>query len=214
MLFGGLLLLLIAGLGVFAVMQKQQIAKTTEDLAREDAKAKVVEELRRQASEATASVAPLTARIQYVNDVMKYNTATIPIIHELTRYTYQKIQYVSIQISQTGDTVTVSGLAPSLTDAGRYLLGMYRTSHLFSQVSISGVPGYGSNSGGGGQSGSVVGSQLGFAFTATLRLKTPIVAPVFTGPAAGGAAGAPGTTAAAPVSPLGPPPGPPRPAGG
>ncbi|MEN6520158.1 MAG: hypothetical protein ABFD46_03275 [Armatimonadota bacterium] len=101
-----------------------------------------------EAASKLASIAPIDAKLQFVTQVDKFDTV-YPVFYEnLAQYTYQKITYSQIAVAQDGK-VTITASAPSLSDAGRYLLNMYRATDLFSSVAISSVPGYPADSSGG-----------------------------------------------------------------
>ncbi|MEN6372042.1 MAG: hypothetical protein ABFD64_08520 [Armatimonadota bacterium] len=105
-----------------------------------------------QADSKIASIAPIDAKLQFVAQVDSFNNVYPKFYENLAQYTYHKVTYSQIAVSTDGK-VTISATAPSLSDAGRYLLNMYRATDLFSNVSISGVPGYPANSSGGSLSG-------------------------------------------------------------
>jgi len=137
-----------------------------------------------QASSELAKVGPISTKVKFIEDVMAYNTKAPALYEELARFTYEKIRYRDISLSDTD--MNIQAYAPSLADAGRYLLNLYRATHIFSQVSMSAVPGYSS---GGGQSGGYEraayapplarpGSR-GFDFTVNCKLAQPLAAPSY-----------------------------------
>lgn len=176
-----------------------------------------------------SQIAPIQAKLSFISNVLEYNKKYPKLYEEIGKWTYEKIAYTSMTCD--GTQVAMSARARSLDDLGRYLLNMYRATDLFTEVTISGVPGYpaGANSTGmpmqQGPSG--YGPQANLAgmpaiqegvsggsvaryidFTVNCKLKTPIAAPTFTpGAAAGGAAGATGAPGAptAPGAPGAPP---------
>ncbi|MEJ5297762.1 MAG: hypothetical protein WHZ52_06975 [Armatimonadota bacterium] len=211
-LFGGLLALVVAGMLAAMFFFITQTNKANEELAQVEPVAQEVERLKSEASNLRNEVGPIQARIKFIEETMDYNVAIIPVLEELAKYTYKKITYGRVALSEDRGTLTIDGWAPSIVDAGRYLMNLYRAKHLFSSVAFSGVPGYrtgaaGQQGGGGDQVSSFLqGTQLGFSFTATCRLVKPLTAPAPPGGAGGGAAagaagGAPG---AAPVPGAGP----------
>jgi hypothetical protein len=137
-------------------------------------------------------IPPIEAKVSFIKGMLDYNDEYPKLYEEVFRYTYGRVLYRSI--SPSSDTLTIQVYARSLGDCGRYLLNMYRATHLFSSVSVSAVPGYPSARGGG------------FDFTVTCRLLKPITAPTY---------GSVGTTStgqqtytggpAAPTSPGAPP---------
>lgn len=97
-------------------------------------------------------IQPITEKLTFMDEVLAHNLKYPKLYEELSKFTYHKVIYSQLSVSQDG-TVTIAAYAPSLMDAGRYLLNMYRATHLFSSVGISAVPGYpadGSGSAGGG----------------------------------------------------------------
>ncbi|MDI6828651.1 MAG: hypothetical protein QME62_09225 [Armatimonadota bacterium] len=136
-----------------------------------------------------AKIPPIQQKLDFIDGLLKYIDAIPNLYEELARYTYARIRYTSIKPSS--DTLSIEAYARSLGDCGRYLLNMYRASHIFSSVTISSVPGY--------PSGAARGNQ-GFTFTVTCKLVNPITPPQYAGVSteaqAGGApvtGGVPGT---------------------
>jgi len=112
-------------------------------------------------------IPPIQQKVDFIKAVLDYNEMYPKLYEELARYTYGRILYKSIQ--PTSDTLTIQAHARTLGDCGRYLLNMYRATHLFSSVTISAVPGYPSD------------RRAGFDFTVTCKLLKPIVAPTYAG---------------------------------
>jgi hypothetical protein len=92
------------------------------------------------ASDLQASADPMIKKAEFFENVAKYNKNFPKLYETIAKFTYKKVIYS--QLSPASNTVTITAYAPSLSDAGRYLLNMYRATHLFSQVAISGVPGF------------------------------------------------------------------------
>jgi hypothetical protein len=126
---------------------------------------------------------------------MFYNGKAPALYEELARFTYEKIRYREIALNETD--MAIQAYAPSLADAGRYLLNLYRATHIFSQVSMSAVPGY--SSAGTGAEGAVgpplassrPGSR-GFDFTISCKLTQPLTPPAYGATEVAGQAGAAG----------------------
>lgn len=179
-----------------------------------------VEGIESQTAKIKQDTDPINRKIQFITQVLDYNQKFPKLYEDIAKWTYEKIAYTSM--SCDGFTVKMSARARSLDDLGRYLLNMYQARELFSQVTISGVPGYPIGSGeggtvvqnlglgswgGGGPQGSLegigaiaAGVQQGpraqyINFEVTCTLRTPIVAPSFGG-AQPGAPGVPGTPGA------------------
>lgn len=229
----GVLVVVVALVGVgyaqlFLVPQVQAeelLATQTEQLEQE------VMGIEKQRDEWNAKIPPVKQKLDFIKGVLDYNLKFPALYQEVAKWTYEKVAYMGMGCS--GTDVTMTARTKGLDDLGRYLLNMYRATDLFTEVTISGVPGYpmasggpgaempGMPSGGGGPQANLsgieaiaAGVQKGpsaryIAFTVNCKLKTPIVAPVFAGaPAAAGTAGAPGATPSAPPMPSGalPPP--------
>mgnify|MGYP001037260008 CR=1 FL=1 len=210
--FSALLAVVIAGMLAAMFFFIVQTNRANEELARVEPVAQEVERLKSEASSLRSEVGPIQARIKFIEETMDYNVAIIPLLEELAKYTYKKITYTRVALSEDRGTLTIDGWAPGIVDAGRYLMNLYRAKHLFSSVAFSGVPGYrtgaaGQQGAGGEQVSSFLqGTQLGFSFTATCRLVKPLTPPAPPGGAGGGAAGgAPGAPGGAPGA--APPPG-------
>lgn len=189
-LFSGLFaLVVVAIVGAFAFLLISQ-GRAEDEIARLEPIAQQTEQFRQEAQQERAKIKPTQDKIQYIESVMEYNTAHVPIMEEIARYTYKNISYSSVVIN--GPAVTIQGAAPSIVDLGRYLLGLYRAQHLFSSISISGPPGYPP----GGDSGQQAVSQAdrpGVTFTVNATLRNPVTAPAAPGAApAGGDANAMG----------------------
>lgn len=211
------------------------------------AKADYAEDLRQEVDDIESKTAgikkdtePINTKLNFIMGVLEYNQKFPKLYEDIAKWTYEKISYTSMVCN--GMDVTMTAQARSLDDLGRFLLNMYQARDLFSQVTISGVPGYPMDSsgssgaqvqdvslgawGGGGPQGNfagigaiATGVQQGpraryIGFSVTCMLRTPIVAPAFSGAAATtGALGAPGmppVPMGQPAPPMGqptPPPG-------
>jgi hypothetical protein len=97
-------------------------------------------QIKQQAADLRAQIGPITTKIQFFEDVKKYNDKYPAIYEKLAKFTYKKVLYT--QLTPSGPTLTIQAYAPSLTDAGRYLLNLYKATHIFQSVAISGVPGF------------------------------------------------------------------------
>lgn len=176
-------------------------------------KAEQVTQLSALVAAEEAKIPPIQQKVSFIEGIMAYNLKWPPILEELAKYTYSRIMYKSVTPSGENQ-LAISAHARSVGDCGRYLLNMYRAQHLFTSVTISGVPGWSSQGaanigmpgmgmpGGFATSGE---SLAGFDFTVTCVLaadKAAIVAPVPPGSAAGAAA--PGASPGGRASPGGP----------
>jgi cell division protein FtsB len=201
--FGVLLGLVLLAMLALTMMYEQKIARTNEQLQQVEVRAQQVEALEKQAADLRAEVKPIQDKIKYIRDVMTYNRKMVGVLQELARYTYRKVSYESVTPGEGGSTLTIVGVAPSIMDSGRYLLGLYRATNLFSGLTFSGVPGYRSGAGDSGQQAggglaALQGALSPVRFTAVCTLREPLVAPTPPGGAApadaGAAAGVPSTS--------------------
>jgi len=94
-----------------------------------------------RASEARAPIANMKAKCDFFDAVAKYNLVYVNLYREIAKFTYARVTYSDLKPSG-GTVITITAHAPSIMDAGRYLLNMYRATHLFSSVTISAVPGW------------------------------------------------------------------------
>lgn len=154
-----------------------------------------VNTLKQQASTERAKIGPITGKIKFIKDVMDYNLQAPQLYEELARFTYEKIPYRKIDLND--QAMQIEAYAPSLADAGLYLLNLYRATHVFSQVSMSPISGYSSSGGSPG------GKAKGFDFQINATLAHPPVAPVY-GAAAAGAPTPGGVPGAMPTPPAPP----------
>ncbi|MGI6294898.1 MAG: PilN domain-containing protein [Armatimonadota bacterium] len=207
-MFGGLIVL-VALVGVLytqlflipQVRAEEDLATQTEALEQE------VLGIEKEVAEwRTNKIPPVQKKLTFINDVIAYNQKYPQLYEEIAKWTYEKISYVAL--ASNGTEVNMVARAKNLEDLGRFLLNMYRAQDLFTEVAISGVPGYpmGSadggggfvqqsepTSGGGGPEANLAGigaitagvqaaPATGYiGFTVKCKLKTPIVAPTFAG---------------------------------
>lgn len=133
-------------------------------------KADEVKAIEAQATAEEQRLPVIQGKVSFIESVMQYNLEYPKLYEELSKYTYNRIMYISVDPS--GGQLKVGAHARSIGDCGRYLLNMYRASHIFSSVGIDAVPGWPSQSTTGGQ---------GFDFNVTCNLAKPIAAPSFGG---------------------------------
>jgi len=161
-------------------------------------KAQEVARLEQEAQAEESRMPVIQAKVAFIEGLKEYNLQIPKLYEELAKYTYSRVLYRSVQPS--GSQLTIEAHARTLGDCGRYLMNLYRATHLFSSVAISGVPGWPSGGGGG-----VSELPSGFSFQVTCALVQQIAPPTYGGAGAGTpgggmpAGGAPGA---------GPPPGP------
>lgn len=232
----GVLVVVVAMIGILytqlflvpQVQAEEQLATQTEALEQE-----VLGIEKQVADWKDNKIPPVQKKLTFIKDVLDYNLKYPKLYEEIAKWTYEKVAYMGMGCN--GTEVTMAARTKTLDDLGRFLLNMYRATDLFTEVTISGVPGYpmasgdasgggfdlqAMSSGGGGPEANLsgigaisAGVQNGPAagylgFTVKCKLKTPITAPTFGG--AAGAAGAPGAPGA-PVTPAPMPTQPPPP---
>jgi hypothetical protein len=217
------LLVLIMATAVGGVTYKMRLDASTATMKQQadeaEAKKAQIAQINSSADGERGKIAPIAAKLKFIQDVQKYNLVMPELYQQLARFTYKGVLYRKLTPSATG--MTIEAYTPSLSDLGRYLLNMYKADSIFSNVSISAIPGYPSAEGvsvvsGGGYAGPMESypgmsssasrygglgavmsgvektiKEKGFNFTVACALKTPIAAPA---PPGGGAAapGAPG----------------------
>lgn len=225
-LFGGLVVA-VALIGILytqlflipQVRAEEELAAQTEALEKE------VMAIESQTSSWKNKTVPVQKKLDFIQNVIDYNLKYPALYEEVAKWTYEKVAYVGLACD--GAQVTIAGRVKNLEDLGRYLLNMYRARDLFTEVRISGVPGYpmGASSGGGGFSQQSVPSFGGGGEEASLagigaisasiqnappegyiqfgvvcKLKTPIAAPTFEGQASQDGQGDSGAVGAPPPS--------------
>jgi hypothetical protein len=216
-MFAALLIFIIIAGVAWRTKQGAALADLQTQLAEQQRIAAEVKANQDQANAETAKVGPITEKVKFIDAVLKHNLEAPALYEQLTRFTYEKVRYRSITLSDT--QMDIDAYAPSLSDAGRYLLNLYRATDLFSQVTMSAVPGY--------SAGAAIATPVanksqvargrgwvaavpvkGFDFKVTCTLAKPLSSPSYSG-ATSGAPGAPGAGAPSGGSPAAPSGGPP-----
>lgn len=174
------IMVLAVGGGMFAWISQlnNQKAQLTSDVMTMEQNANDVKAIEAQATAEEAKAPPIQSKTSYIEAIMAYNEEYPKLYEELAKYTYSRIEYKTIEPS-AGTGLKITAQARSVGDCGRYLLNMYRASHIFNSVTIDAVPGW---------SGDIT---QGFDFNVTCNLVKPITAPAF-----GSAGAAPGTPGA------------------
>ena len=164
-LFGVLVACVAAGMfGWYSMLAAKERDLNSEVLMWEQ-KAAEVKSLEDQAAAEEAKAPPIKSKVDFIENVMAYNLAYPKLYEELAKYTYSRIVYRSVEPSS--NQLKIAAHARSVGDCGRYVLNMYRASHIFSSVRIDSVPGW---------SGAVPN---GFDFSVTCDLKTAVNPPTF-----------------------------------
>lgn len=179
-LFGLIVVLAFGGMVGWIFMLSRKEADLKARFAVMDAAAKQVLALEDTIKAEEAKIPPIKDRMDYFKAVTAYNEKFPAVYEELVKYTYERVLYRSITPSNS--QLTIAAHAKSLGDCGRYLLNIYRARHLFSNVTISAVPGYPSD------------PAAGFDFTVTATLVNPIDPPAIPGTLGGGADSQTGST--------------------
>lgn len=105
---------------------------------------KKVEDIQKQASDQKSSVKPIQDKLDFINAVLKFNGVYPKLYSDVAKWTYEKVMYTGMACD--GTQLIISARTKNLDYLGRYLLNMYRATDLFTEVTISGVPGYGKDS--------------------------------------------------------------------
>lgn len=231
-LLGIVLIAIVVGGFTFTSRLKASV----EDMERQAADAEAwkarVEQIQQQAATVKNATAPMKRKVDFITEVLEYNTKFPELYRQIATWTYEKVKLNSLQCD--GSQVQMQIQVKTLDDLARYLFNMYRATHLFTSVTISALPGYPRQS---------VGAQIGaaapvyeepsdagqpslagigaiaagvrrtpeadyFDITVNCVLKNPITAPVFEGAAAAQAPGAQGAPMGGPSPMPGPMPGP------
>jgi Tfp pilus assembly protein PilN len=231
-LFGVVLLVLVTGGVGYSFRLQGQVQKMEADATAAEQYEARVKAIQDQTAQLLASVQPIQAKLDFINNVLKYNLEYPKLYEQVARWTYEKAVLDSLQ--SDGSIVTLKGRVKSLDDLGRYLLNMYFATDLYTEVRITQAAGFGSKSEGSDTGGpspfmgrEISGShatQAGIeaitssmaqkapgqaswiSFTAVCKLKTPISAPAPPGGAAPSPDGAP--PAPGPEAPMAPQSGP------
>ena len=164
-LFGVLVACVAAGMfGWYGMLTAKERDLNSEVLMWEQ-KAAEVKSLEDQAAAEEAKAPTTKSKVDFIEKVMAYNLAYPKLYEELAKYTYSRILYRSVEPSP--NQLKITARARSVGDCGRYVLNMYRASHVFASVRIDSVPGW---------SGSVPN---GFDFNVTCDLRTAVNPPTF-----------------------------------
>lgn len=187
------LVVCVAG-GMFAwlMMLNNHKQELTEQVTLMEQKMAEVKAIEAQAIAEEAKAPIMQGKVTFFDALAAYNVEYPKLYAELAKYTYSRVLYRSVEPS--GTQLKIGATARSVGDCGRYLLNMYRATHIFNSVTIDAVPGWG---------GAIT---QGFDFSVTCNLVKPINAPTY-GAAAGAAGTPPGGPPAGPAAPqMGPPP--------
>ncbi len=140
LLFVFLLAVVIAGGTAYGIKLRGEVQKMEELATATEAIEKEVKDIQAQAQQKRDSIKPITMKLEFINQVLEYNKKYPKLYREIAKWTYDKVTLFSLACD--GKEVKMQARAKSLDDLGRYLLNMYRATHLFTEVTISGVPSY------------------------------------------------------------------------
>lgn len=167
-LFGVIFAGVVAGMVAWHLSLAAQQRDWTAQVADMQIKANEVKQIEAQAVAEEQRLPAIQGKVAFIEGIMQYNLEYPKLYEELAKYTYNRIMYTAVESS--GSQLRVGAHTRSIGDCGRYLLNMYRASHMFSSVGIDAVPGW-------PRQGDTQGQ--GFDFNVTCNLVKPIAAPSF-----------------------------------
>jgi hypothetical protein len=174
-------LLEIVALAAFqAKLINDENAKAAE-VTEAETHAQRVQKLVTDAQNEKAKIAPITQKVQFIKDILKFNLVRPNLFQNAAEYTLKGIRYSHMEAS--GNVLTIQATAPTLSAMGRYLIYMQGNPD-FTAVQIAGGAGYppGNQNEGAGISGA--SSSYGGS-------SSPSGPPGYPGGPAGGAIGGP-----------------------
>ncbi|MFM7323166.1 MAG: PilN domain-containing protein [Armatimonadota bacterium] len=170
----------------FAYLQPK-VSEMTQQAQKADSEASAVEKLEQDAKNELAKIQPIQAKVTFVKGVQYFNLLVPQIYRNVARYTYNKVEYSSMNAS--GDTLTINAMVQDLSDVGRFYLTLFANPDI-TALSIKGMPGWpnattASNPLPG--EGNVNPDRGGFPLGVTAKLAQAVAPPAFAGaPAAAG----------------------------
>lgn len=136
----GVLALVVAGGMLF---WNSTIVKHTQQVQTEADRFKQLTEqanqIKSEADAMRAGIAPITQKVKFFQDVAQHNLSYLEVYHEIGRYTYKRVVYNGVSLSDDG-AVKLDVAAPSMSDIARYMLNLYTATSLFSSVVMGGAP--------------------------------------------------------------------------
>ncbi|HUV04269.1 MAG TPA: hypothetical protein VMX94_04105 [Armatimonadota bacterium] len=198
--FGLLFIAVVFGMLGWWIMLSNKQKQLQAQVADMEMRAQEVMRLEQAVQAEESRIPVVQAKVGFIEGVMDYNLQAPRLYEELAKYTYSRVQYRSL--APSGSQLVIDARARTLGDCGRYLMNMYRATHLFNSVAISGVPGWPPAGGGAGATtpgAPEAGPTTGFDFQVTCALVQPIAPPAYAGVGAQGpGAVVPGMPAAGP----------------
>lgn len=86
-----------------------------------------------------SQIAPLKAKVDFVNQVYAYNLSQVKFYQTIAQYSDPRVIYTDATVA--GTVLTIKAFCPSLADVGRYLQAIYNEPD-FQTVAIDKLPGY------------------------------------------------------------------------
>lgn len=170
--FAVLFIGVVAGMVAWYVALGAKQREMTIQVADMQQKANEVKQIEALAAAEEQRLPIIQGKVAFIESVMDYNLAYPKLYEEMAKYTYNRIMYTSVDPS--GGQLKIAAHARSIGDCGRYLLNMYRASHIFTTVGIDAVPGWPRQNASGTQ-----GTGLGFDFNVTCSLAKPVAQPSY-----------------------------------
>jgi len=167
-----------------------QVNQMTEQAQQADAEATAVEKLESDAKAEIAKIQPIQAKVTFVKGVQYFNLLVPQIYRNVARYTYNKVEYSSMNAS--GTTLTINAMVQDLSDVGRFYLTLFANPDI-TALSIKGMPGWPNATTAANPlpgEGNVNPDRAGFPLGVTATLAQAVSPPSFAGaPAAAGGGG-------------------------
>ena len=129
-----------AVMGYWIYSLNEEKKQLNEDTIKMETEMRLVEKLRAQVKAEQAKIPPIQNKINFFEGIKNYNLQLPALYEEVSRYTYNRVELSSM--SASGNRVTMQAHARTLGDFGRYLLNMYHATNLYSNVSVSSIPGW------------------------------------------------------------------------
>lgn len=163
-IFAVLLVAVVAGGLTYTAQMRAKLAQVQAQEQEAKIRKDNVDKIKATVEEWKGKIPPIKAKIDFIDSVLKYNTAYPALYEKVAQWTYSKVQYTSLTCN--GTDMAMTARARNLNDLGRYLLNMYRATDLFTEVTISGIPGY-------GQAQSGTDSMMAAAPASAMPMPTP-----------------------------------------
>ncbi len=162
-----ILVLGVAGgmFGWITTLNKQKADMNAQVLQME-AQMNEVKAIEAQAAAEEGKAPPMKGKVDFIQGILNYNDEYPKLYEELAKFTYSRVLYRTVEPSGANQ-LKIGARARSVGDCGRYLMNMYRASHIFSSVTVDAVPVWGGD------------LPSTFDFNVTCTLVKPITAPTY-----------------------------------